>query len=109
MTSFEETPITIDEIHVKYGVKLRLHQETSWMRLIEFRDNSNQTYQARLRWDENHGYEMFWVDTPPQDLIDMTYRPEFEYTLDSYTEDELLDNKNIPNQSSVGLARQEGR
>jgi hypothetical protein len=109
MTSFEETPITIEEIHVKYGVKLRLHQETSWMRLIEFRDNKGDIYQARLRWDENNGYEIFWADSPPQDLLDMADRPEFEYVLDWYTEDELFFDKSIPNQQGVGLARQEGR
>lgn len=89
-------PITIDEIHEKYGIKLRLHMETSWVRFIEFRDNKNEVYGARLRWDENHGYEIFWVDIPPQDLIDMAYRPEFEYVLDSYTVDELDTNKSIP-------------
>lgn len=88
-------PITIDEIHQEYGVKLRLHEETSWMRLIEFRNNKSEIFQARLRWDENHGYEIFWVDFPPQDLKDMADRPEFEYVLDSYTMSELA-NGNVP-------------
>ena len=95
MTSFEETPITIDEIHEKYGVKLRHHQETAWMRLIEFRDNKGDVYHGRLRGDENHGYEMHWDGVPPLDLKRMADRPEFEYVLDWYTEDVLFFNRDM--------------
>jgi hypothetical protein len=70
--------------------------ETSWVRFIEFSTDDDKVYGARLRWDENHGYEIFWVDEPPQELKDMADRPEFEYVLDSYTLDELDTNKSIP-------------
>lgn len=89
-------PITFEEINQKYFVKLRLHMETSWVRFIEFSTDDGEVYGARLRWDENHGYELFWVSAPPQDLKDMADRPEFEYVLDSYTLDELDTDKSIP-------------
>jgi hypothetical protein len=97
-------PITIKEIQQEYFINLKLHMETSWVRFMEFRTDDNKVYGARLRWDENYGYEIFWVDEPPKDLKDMADRPEFEYVLDSYTNDELGDVV-YPN-NSVGLARQ---
>jgi hypothetical protein len=96
MTSFDETPVSMEEIHEHYGVKMKMHYETSWMRLIEFRDKENNVYQARLRWDENKGYEIFWNDVPPLTLLKLADRPEFEYTLDWYTADELWHDKSIP-------------
>ena len=96
MHSFSETPITLEEIQEKYFIKLKLHMETSWVRFIEFSTDEGEVYGARLRWDENHGYEIFWVGETPQDLRDMAWRPEFEYVLDSYTVDELDTDKSIP-------------
>ena len=107
MNSFSEAPITIEEIHEKYGVKLRFHQETSWMRLIEFRDNKGEVYHGRLRWDENHGYEMHWDGVPPLDLKQMADRPEFEYVLDWYTEDELFFKGDQLYRDSVGFSDSE--
>ena len=89
MHTFDEVAVTMDEIHVNYGVKLKLRQETSWVKHIKFMDNSANTYSARLRWDENTGYTMFWDDVPPADLVTLANRPEFEYVIDSYTETEL--------------------
>jgi hypothetical protein len=96
MQPINEQPVTMDEIHEHYGVKMKMHHETSWMRLIEFRDNQHNVYQARLRWDESKGYEIFWNDVPPPELARLAERPEFEYTLDWYTADELWHNKSIP-------------
>ena len=81
--------ITLEEIQEGYFIRTRLHMETSWVRFLEFYTEDDEVYGARLRWDENHGYEIFWVDEPPQDLRDMANRPEFEYVIDSYTCDEL--------------------
>lgn len=89
MHKFTDTPVTIEEFHQQFGVKLNLRQETSWVKHLKFFDNHGNSYEARLRWDENSGYEMFWDTTPSVELTEMTYRPEFEYIIDSYTETEL--------------------
>ena len=83
--------VTIEEIHQNYEVKLRLRQETAWVKHIKFMDNHGNTFNARLRWDENTGYMMFWDDVPSAGLIELANRPEFEYVIDSYTEDLLSD------------------
>jgi hypothetical protein len=92
MHKFDDTEVTIDEIHdAGFGVKLKLRQETSWVKHVKF-FYGHDTYNARLRWDENTGYTMFWDDVPPTELVNLSNRPEFEYVIDSYTELEFEDN-----------------
>ena len=77
--------ITIEEITEHYEVRLRLSQITAWCKHVEFIGKDGEKVKGRLRWDENTGYEMFWDDVPPVGLMELAHRPEFEYTLDSYT------------------------
>lgn len=78
--------ITIEEITEHYLVKLRLRQETAWVKHIEFISKQDEVISGRLRWDENTGYEMFWDDIPPVGLMELADSPEFEYVIDSNTE-----------------------
>lgn len=77
--------ITIEEITEHYLVKMRLRQETAWVKHIEFIGKHDEIIRGRLRWDENTGYEMFWDDIPPVGLMELADSPEFEYAIDSYT------------------------
>ena len=89
MHKFDDREVTIDEIQENYAVRLKLRQETAWVKHIKFLDNYANVYNARLRWDENTGYTMFWDDVPSAGLVELSNRPEFEYVIDSYTEDIL--------------------
>lgn len=92
--TFSEIEITMDEIHdAGFGVKLHMLRETSWEKTIKFMDNKSNTYIGRLRWDENWGYEIFWDTNISDELHELSTRPEFEYVIDAYTNDELENRK----------------
>lgn len=88
MTNLQEKPVTKNELLESFKVRQMFRQETSWVKHLEFTDtNSGERYRGRLRWNENDGYVMFWDNKLPDNLTGMWMRPEFEYVLDSYTED----------------------
>lgn len=78
--------VTIEEIKEHYLVKLKMRQDTAWVKHIDFITKQDEVISGRLRWDENTGYEMFWDDVPPAGLMELADSPEFEYAIDSETE-----------------------
>ena len=83
-------PVTSQEILDRYSVELLKETPTGWLKVIKFADtNSGESYLARLWWDEHDGYS-FGIDDlrGVMSLKDLMTRPEFEYTLDSITEEQ---------------------
>jgi len=75
--------VTRKELLDKYMVQSSGIQSTGWTKQIILHNGSvNGQYVGRLHWDSHDGYSMYW-DTPAPPEAD---RPEFEYILDSITE-----------------------
>lgn len=84
--------VTADEIWSSYDVKIRLRQDTAWVKHITLTNKAGRTFNVRLHWNENDGYrvacdEIFGEGF--EEIASMFQRPEFEYVLDSITEDML--------------------
>lgn len=89
MSIVQEAPLTIEEFHKDYGVKLNLREEMAWVKNVTLWDNDGQSYKAKLYWDSIYGYTFEWHDAPSRNLEEIANRPDFEYIIDSYTETEL--------------------
>lgn len=76
--------VTMQEMKNAYKVIDYVREESAWVKHITMVDkDSNTVYTGRLYWDSHDGYDTAWDDAiPPQGM-----RPEFEYILDSMTED----------------------
>ena len=76
--------VTREEILNKYMVQSSGIQSTGWTKQIRLHTGGiNGEYTGRLHWDSNDGYRMMWDnDIMPKEAD----RPEFEYVLDSITE-----------------------
>jgi hypothetical protein len=59
-------------------------RETSWVHRFTLVDDNSMAYNGSLHWDEDDGYRIEWYGGYPIE----TFRPEFEYVLDSV----LVDN-----------------
>jgi hypothetical protein len=82
--SEDMSEVTKTELESKFMIQHTRTQVTSWVKYIVLNDGSLKgEYSGRLRWDADDGYEMFWETVPPK----MAERPEFEYILDSITQD----------------------
>lgn len=92
MSVMQEQPLTIEEFHQEYGVKLKMREEMAWVKSVVIWDNDGESYRAKLYWDSIYGYTFEWVDAPSESLEKVANRPDFEYTIDSYTETELEGN-----------------
>jgi hypothetical protein len=77
--------ITIDEmVREGYQVVLEEKEDTAWEKTITITDKNNTTQQLKLYWDIQDGYSIVFdgIGFP-----DLAMRPEFEYVLDSLTEE----------------------
>lgn len=79
-----DAQVTMQEIKDTYSVIKYDRVESAWVKHITMVNKGSGTvYEGRLYWDSNNGYDTAWDDAiPPQGM-----RPEFEYILDSITED----------------------
>lgn len=70
-------------------VELIEKEITEWVKTIEV-EREGQTYRIDLRWDTHNGYEVinFWQGNKTIPVPDWADVPEFEYELDSATEEE---------------------
>ena len=94
--------VTADMIHDKYIVNLKREMTTGWVKVITLQDVGGKEYELHLHWDIDNGY---WIanhsDMPKEKLPEMDM-PEFEYVLDSITEDMKFDRDNPWNYADFG-------
>jgi hypothetical protein len=76
---------TAEDILALVDVKLVKRQEKGWVKAIILTDKTGQEIPVRLFWDDDDGYRMFGDEPVPAYLWELTNRPEFEYILDSLT------------------------
>lgn len=89
---------TAEEISNLFDVQMEKQQEKAWVKAITLTSKDGQKTQARLFWNDDDGYS-FVVDEPVSpELWQLVNRPEFEYVLDSMTNEDSLYN-------IVGLVR----
>ena len=69
-------------------VKLQEKEITEWVKKIEI-EREGEWYRLNLSWSMNFGYEItgFWKGFEPIPVPDWANVPEFEYELDSATEE----------------------
>ena len=80
----DTSEVTKAELESKFMIQHTRTQITSWVKYIVLNDGSIKgEHHGRLKWDADDGYEMLWETPPPK----MAERPEFEYVLDSITQD----------------------
>lgn len=78
--------ITIDEmIREGYQVVLEEKEETGWVKTITITNKAGVANRYWLYWDMGDGYRLEIIDGIG--LPDLDMRPEFEYVLDSLTEE----------------------
>ena len=70
-------------------VKLLEKEITEWVKTIEIK-RDGKSYRVDLRWDTHNGYEIigFWRGLTVIPIPEWANVPEFEYELDSATEEE---------------------
>jgi len=69
-------------------------RETSWAHRFTIVDDNSTAYNGTLHWDEDDGYRIEWYGGYPVE----TFRPEFEYVLDS-----VLAENSAPTQTKEGV------
>ena len=78
--------ITIDEmVREGYQVVLEEKEETGWVKTITIINKAGVANRYWLYWDMGDGYRLEIIDGIG--LPDLAMRPEFEYVLDSLTEE----------------------
>lgn len=82
--------VTYDEIVSKYDIQLKKELTTAWVKDITLTDATGEVTELRLFWSMDDGY---WILSIKNDIPEMN-RPEFEYILDSITEDMKFDRDN---------------
>lgn len=83
--------VTQDELLSKYDVQLKKELTTAWVKDLILTDATGEEFNIRITWDMDKGYNCIHnsnVRIPEMD------RPEFEYVLDSITEDMKHDRNN---------------
>lgn len=83
--------VTHDMILDKYDVQLKKEMTTGWVKDITLTDAVGNVTEIRLYWDMDRGY---WVVTNSLTKLPEMDMPEFEYVLDSITEDMKYDRDN---------------
>lgn len=83
--------VTMDEILSNYHVRLKKELTTSWVKDIILTDKDGVDYELRITWDIDRGYNLVHNPGVPPFRVPEQDRPEFEYVLDSITEDQKID------------------
>ncbi len=83
--------VTMDEILAKYHVQLKKELTTAWVKDIILEDATGEKFEIRLHWDIDSGYWLSHNPAVPPIKLPEQNRPEFEYVLDSITEDQKID------------------
>lgn len=83
--------VTIDEILTKYHVRLKKELTTAWVKDIILTDADGKDIEVRITWDMDRGYNLVHNPAIPPVTLPEQDRPEFEYVLDSITEDQKID------------------
>ena len=85
-TQVNLSEITIDEmVREGYQVVLEEKEDTAWVKTITITDKAGVANRYWLYWDIGDGYRLEIIDGIG--LPDLAMRPEFEYVLDSLTEE----------------------
>lgn len=80
--------VTQDEMLSKYDIQLKKELTTAWVKDLILVNATGQKFEIRITWDMDAGYNC--VHNPSVHIPEMD-RPEFEYVLDSITEDQKID------------------
>lgn len=86
--------VTHDMILDKYDVQLKKEVVTGWTKIITLTDATGKKYEIYLTWDSDDGYRVMNYFDVPEDKLPEMDMPEFEYVLDSITEDMKYDRDN---------------
>lgn len=89
MTTLQE--VTMDEILSKYHVTLKKEMTTGWVKDITLTNADGEKLEVRIYWDMDSGYSLIHNPIIPSSKLPEQDRPEFEYILDSITEDQKID------------------
>lgn len=87
MKGMTMSEVTQDELLSKYDIQLKKEMVTGWVKDITLTDATGKVIELRLFWSMDDGY---WMLSVKNDIPEMD-RPEFEYILDSITEDMKID------------------
>ena len=80
--------VTAEELEGK-GIKVSLDgkEERQWVKFITL-SYEGREYELELGWDDVYGYSLSTEgEDLPEEIANLTERPEFEYILDSLTEE----------------------
>jgi hypothetical protein len=85
-TKAKLSEITIDEmVREGYQVVLEEKEETAWVKTITITDKAGVVNNCWLYWNMGDGYRLEIINGDGLPSLEM--RPEFEYVLDSLTEE----------------------
>lgn len=81
--------VTADELK-RRGIEVSLggKEERQWVKFITL-SYEGKEYELELAWDDIYGYNLSTEEGEdlPEEIVKLTERPEFEYILDSLTEE----------------------
>jgi len=83
------TEVTREEMQREFQIVCTKTAPTGFVKHLTITDRDGIVYGCRLYWDEHDGYGIYWDNGIPP----MSERPEFEYILDSITEDSNANNR----------------
>lgn len=85
MKSYNESPISNQEVASKFDAFQYRVMNTGYSRVFKLSDtNSGTWYSGRLYWDINDGFDIIWDGAKPEE----SYRDDFAYQLDSILEED---------------------
>jgi hypothetical protein len=77
--------VTLDELKESFSVDVSWPKTIGWVKTFTLREKpTGILYAGRLYWDANDGFTIYWDNEKAPEIAS---RPEFEYTLDSITND----------------------
>jgi hypothetical protein len=91
MKGMAMSEVTMDEILSKYHVTLKKELTTGWVKDILLENAIGEKFEVRIYWDMDNGYTLAHNPSLPITKLPEQDRPEFEYILDSITEDQKID------------------